>query len=196
MPLNKEKRNITLIVQACLRGNEDAQKALYRLFYSYAMSIALRYCANRSEAEEVLNESFFKALVNLDRYDPTYDFKQWLRSILIRTAIDYQRKYHKIKLDPTPVEEVGFFNAESNMGLDNLLFEDLLEEIQLLPPAYRLVFNLRAIDEYKHHEIAEQLSISVGTVRSNYARARKLLQEQLRTKYPDWSRDQKFGNGS
>ena len=128
-----------------------------------------------------MNESFLKVFSKLDQYDVDYDFKKWFRTILINTSIDYHRKYKKLKIADTEEEFTASF--DDNIGWQNLLYEDLLKEIQSLPPTYRIVFNLYAIDGFKHHEIAKQLNISVGTSRSNYARGRRLLQKQL-IKYP------------
>jgi RNA polymerase sigma-70 factor (ECF subfamily) len=144
------------------------------------MSIALRYTANRAEAEDVLNESFLKAFTKLDQYDEDYAFKHWLRKIIIHTAIDHQRKYHKIKTSPP--DNRLLVGGNDNEGWENLLYEDVLEQVQNLPPAYRLVFNLYALEGYKHHEIAEKLEISVGTSKSNYSKARQLLQKKLKQK--------------
>jgi len=175
--LESTNHNITLIIQACREDNRAAQKRLYQLFFNYGMSIALRYSSAKSEAEEVLNESFFKVFSKLDQYDENYEFKKWFRTILIHTSIDYHRKYKKLKSYAS--EDIEPSEYDQNTGWDKLLYEDILEEIQYLPPSYRLVFNLYAIDGFKHHEIAEQLNISVGTSRSNFARARKLLQKRL-----------------
>lgn len=142
------------------------------------MSICLRYSSNRAEAEEILNEGFLKVFTKLDQYEETYGFKKWLRRILINTSIDYYRKYKKLPVHPTP--EATPLEVDHNEGWSNLLYEDILKYIQMLPPSYRLVFNLYAIDGFMHHEIAEQLNISVGTSKSNYAKARKLLQGYLR----------------
>ena len=173
--------NITLIIQACKAGNRAAQKRLYQLFFGYAMSIALRYSNQKAEAEDIMNDAFYKVFSRIDQYDVEYDFKKWFRSILINTAIDFHRKYKKLKI--TSTEEDMQPESEDNTGWKKLLYEDLLKEIQNLPPVYRIVFNLHAIDGFKHHEIAQQLNISVGTSRSNYARARKMLQNRLRN-YP------------
>ena len=106
------------------------------------------------------------------------EFKKWFRSILVNTSIDYHRKYNKLKTISS--EKLETSEVDHNTAWENLLYGDLLKVIQLLSPGYRVVFNLYAIDGYKHQEIAEQLNISVGTSRSNYAKARKLLQGHFR----------------
>lgn len=175
--MKDNNHNISLIIQACRSGNRAAQKRLYQLFFGYAMSVALRYTNTKSEAEDILNEGFFKAFSKIDQYDDQYEFKKWFRTILVNTSIDYHRKYKKLKSYPS--DEIVPLDSDDNKGWENLLYEDILKEIQHLPPSYRLVFNLYAIDGYKHHEIAEQLNISAGSSRSSFARARKILQERL-----------------
>jgi RNA polymerase sigma-70 factor (ECF subfamily) len=178
--LKDEPSHINLIIEACRQGNRSGQHKLYKLFFAYAMSIALRYTANKAEAEDVLNESFLKAFTKLDQYDEDYAFKYWLRKIIIHTAIDHQRKHNKLNISPN--EMVLPSSSDNNEGWENLLYEDVLEQVQRLPPAYRLVFNLYAVEGYKHHEIAEKLNISVGASKSNYAKARQLLQKKLKQK--------------
>ena len=187
--MENTNHNITLIIQACRGGNRAAQKRLYQLFFSYGMSVALRYSTAKAEAEDILNESFFKVFSRIDQYDENYEFKKWFRRIVVNTSIDYHRKYKKLKIIPSEILETSDF--DNNTGWENLQYEDILKVIQLLSPGYRVVFNLYAIDGYKHQEIAEQLNISVGTSRSNYAKARKLLQEHLEKKI----RVKKISNG-
>lgn len=175
--MEKKNHNISLIIQACKVGNRAAQKRLYQLFFSYGMSVALRYTSTKPEAEEIISESFFKVFSKIDQYDENYEFKSWFRRILVNTSIDYHRKYKK--LQTYSFEELPNTETDKNLGLEAMLYEDILKGIQTLSPAYRLVFNLYALEGYKHHEIAEQLNISVGTSRSNYARARVLLQKYL-----------------
>lgn len=177
--MEDNKRHLQLLLDACRQGNRSGQKKLYRLFYGYVFSIALRYGDNRAEAEEILNESFLNVFTKLDQYDETYEFKKWLRKIVVNAAIDYHRKYKKLDVHPV-AEQVDITDGE-NEGWNKLLYEDVLAHVQQLPPRYRLVFNLYVMEGFKHHEIAEQLNISVGTSKSNYAKARRILQNAINT---------------
>jgi len=170
---------IHLLIQACVENRRAGQKKLYQLYLSYGMSVALRYTSNRIEAEEVLNESFFKVFKKINQYDTKYDFKKWFRKIIINTSIDYYRKFKKIDTQELLLD--FHEEKEQNDGWDNLLYQDILKHIQKLPPSYRLAFNMYVIEGYKHHEIAEKLNISVGTSKSNYAKARYMLQKHLKT---------------
>ncbi len=174
----KGELNLNLILEGCRRGNRNSQRKLYEHFYGYAMNICLRYGKNREEALEILNDGFLKALTNLDKYDPNYPFKGWLRRILVNTAIDYHRKNHKL---PVILE----LNTSTDLLEDDAPLpkispdEDMLPILQELSPEYRLVFNLFVMEDYKHHEIAELLGISVSTSRSNLARAKEKLRAIL-----------------
>jgi RNA polymerase sigma-70 factor (ECF subfamily) len=161
---------LNLLLQGCRRGNRNSQRKLYEHFYGYAMSICLRYSKNREEAAEILNDAFYKALTRLDQFDPAQPFKAWLRRILINSAIDYYRKNYKLPahLELSAAADV----ADAEMPLPQIApGEDLLPVLQQLSPAYRMVFNLFVMEGYKHAEIAEMLSISVGTSQSNLVRA-------------------------
>lgn len=175
--MEQNNHKVQFLIAACRAGKRAGQRKLYELFFSYGMSIALRYSSNRSEAEEILNESFHKVFLHIDRYQETYGFKKWFSTILIHTSIDYYRKYKKLDVFATDI--IVDPSYDHNQGWDKLLYEDILKYIQMLPPSYRIVFNLFAIDGYKHTEIAQQLNISVGSSKSNYAKARKRLQQYL-----------------
>lgn len=169
-----QKYTFKLLLDSCKEGNRKSQKELYRQFYAYAMNVALHYSKNQEEAQEILNDSFYKVFKKLHQYSGKVSFKAWLRRILINTAIDYFRKYHKeihqldvVHLNNGPVH---------NTALDKLSMDDILAAIQHLSPAYRMVINLHLIEGFTHPEIAKKLGISVGTSKSNLAKARKKLQ--------------------
>jgi RNA polymerase sigma factor (sigma-70 family) len=172
------------LLAGCLRQNRRSQELLYRQFYGYAMSICLRYTQTREEAVEVLNDGFLKVFTKLYRYDLGQPFKPWLRRILINTATDYYRQAlpHYYQNDLAAAEHIGTGEADALSGLSH---EYLLTVVQRLSPAYRLVFNLYAIDGYSHDEIASQLGISVGASKSNLARARENLRLMLQKKTTD-----------
>ena len=178
--MDKEKINLRLIIDGCREGNRQSQRKLYEHFFAYGMGIALRYSKNQHEAEEIFNDAFLKVFFNLDKYDPNFPFKSWFRRLLVNTAIDYLRKYQKYNLNYTnelPPEPID--HSDSTPLIDDET--DALPILQNLSPAYRVVFNLYVMEEYKHHEIAEILDISVGTSKSNLARAKaklKLLLQQ------------------
>lgn len=176
--MRKKSINIKLLIEGCLKDNRNSQRKLYEHFYGYAMNIAQCYSKNREEAAEILNDAFLKAFRNMEKYDPAYSFKAWFRKILVNTAIDYYRASrnspHHLAMSELP--ELG----EDNTPMPRLsMEEDALPILQKLTPAYRMVFNLFVLEEYKHHEIAEMLNISVSASRSNLARAKQRLKTLL-----------------
>jgi len=176
--MDSDNLNLQLLIEGCRNKNRHSQGKLYEHFYGYGMSVALRYSENREEALEIVNDSFLKVFNRLDQYDPSYPFKAWFRKIIINSSIDYFRKFHK---HPKFLEIAGIGDLkDTNSALLRFPSEDdMLPVIQKLPPAYRMVFNLYVMEEYKHHEIAEILEISVGTSKSNLARAKVKLRELL-----------------
>lgn len=168
------------LLKGCLNNDRQSQKMFYEHFYAYGMSVCLRYTNNRSEATEVLNEAFLKIFTKMDMYNIQKSLKGWIRRIMINTAIDYYRKNHQHK-----EEDIGYAVQvpAPESTLSNLSYQEIINEIQELTPAYRNVFNLYVIDGYKHEEIAEQLGISVGTSKSNLSRARAILQSSLAKLY-------------
>lgn len=159
--------------EGCIRGDAVSQKKLYYDFYGFAMAICLRYARDRDEANDILNAGFYKALTNLGRYDQFKPFLPWLSRVMTNTAIDhYRSEMRHAGMDD--ISEVDLDGVNPTIE-SKLIYDDLIKLIQALPPAYRTVFNLFAIDGFTHEEIAEQLGISSGTSKSNLFKARKKL---------------------
>ncbi len=165
------------VINGCVKGSRKAQEMLYRHYFSYGMNVALRYGRDRQEAEDILQEGFVNVFRGINTYHPDLPFKTWLRRVLVNAAIDYLRRY-KMKFAALPEIEKEA-TAVSNDGWEQLKYAEVLAAIHKLSPAYRLVFNLYAIEGYRHREIAEKLSITEGTSKSNYAKARQKLQTYL-----------------
>ncbi len=158
--------------EGCISGDAACQKKLYYDFYGFAMSICLRYARDRDEADEILNAGFFKVLTNFIHYDKSKPFLPWLGRIMTNTAIDHYRS----QLRYQGTDEIYGENPVIDSKLN---YDDLIKLVQALPPGYRAVFNLYAIDGYTHDEIAEQLGISAGTSKSNLFKARQKLVAML-----------------
>jgi RNA polymerase sigma-70 factor (ECF subfamily) len=143
--------------------------------------VCLWYAKNREEAEDIMQEGFLKVFKYLHQYNSTGSFEGWVRKIIIRTAIDKvksnQRLYAIINSDDAAaLIEDSYAAAEI---LEKISIKNLIEMIQSLPQAYRLVFNLYAFENLKHKEIAELLGITEGTSKSNLFEARKILQKKI-----------------
>ncbi len=165
------------VLKACKQEDRLAQKELYRQFYRYAMSVTLRYADDEYEAIEIANDAFLKVFLNLNRYDFEKPFKPWFRRILINTAINQVKKKQRFKL--TQLMEADFEIPSAEDILARIGFEELMNMVRSLSLAYRTVFNMYVIDGYTHEEIATTLGISVGTSKSNLARAREKLRQLL-----------------
>lgn len=177
---------IEALIQGCIRGQRDSQKALYKHFYGYAMSICLRYSKNSEEATEVLNDGFMKVFTKIKKYDATKSFKGWIRKIMINTALDNYR--HNLKHYYNQDLETTQQSAAQENILSNMSYQEIVTMVQQLSPAYRAVFNLHVIDGYTHEEIAEILDISVGTSKSNLSKAREKLREMLKKNKNEYAR--------
>ena len=148
------------------------------------MAICDRYTNKHDDTIEILNDGFLKVFKEIHRFKPSYSdvvssFKGWLRKIIVYTAIDHFRKYHKHQL-VTQLDDVVYQIPSLNEdALEKIAYEEIIRAIQLLSPAYRTVFNLFVIDGLSHDEIAAELGISTGTSKSNLFKARLQLQKIL-----------------
>jgi RNA polymerase sigma-70 factor (ECF subfamily) len=167
------------IINGCLNGNRRDQELLYRRHAPKLYAVCLQYSGNDEEARDILQEGFIKIFENLNHYKYEGSFEGWMRRIIVNTALEKYRSRHNLyrvddidnipELDSEP-------DSEDYSGLDA---EDLMEIIRELPPKYRMVFNLFAIEGYSHKEIGEMVNISEGTSKSNLARARIILQRRV-----------------
>lgn len=168
----------TEIIKGCCQRNRKSQKELYKMYYSYGMSITLRYADTRDQAAAVLNDAFMKVFANIKKYDLQRPFKPWLRKIIINTAINHfhSSKKHRQQVDLVDIENK--LKTEEKI-LSGISYREIIAMIQQLSPAYRTVFNLYVIEGFKHREIAEILGISEGTSKSNLSKAKQNLQSLL-----------------
>ncbi|MBW3546108.1 MAG: RNA polymerase sigma factor [Bacteroidetes bacterium] len=165
------------IVEGCLRKELKMQQALYDRFSGRMYVVCLRYASGQLEAEDILQEAFVKVFGKLETYREEASLTQWIKRVVINTALNHQRS--KLYMYPMVDVEQMHSLADQEQTLSNFSYQELLEFIQELPSGCRVIFNLFAIEGYGHKEIAEMLGVSEGTSKSQYARAKKLLQQQL-----------------
>jgi len=164
------------IIKHCKKKDLKAQEELYRLFAGKLFAISLKYSRNYQEAEDNLQEAFITIFKKIHQYENKGSFEGWLKRITINTALQTYRKQNVFRIvDENSIEEA----EEVNLREEEISLDFLLKIIQELPDRYRMVFNLYVLDGYSHKEIAELLNISVGTSKSNLARARKNLKQKL-----------------
>jgi RNA polymerase sigma factor (sigma-70 family) len=171
--------DIKQIIKGCLDGNRRDQELLYRRHSAKLYAVCLQYSGNDEEARDILQEGFIKIFEHLDRYKHEGSFEGWIRRIVVNTALEKFRSRHNLyRVDDIDsiTEPEANPDSEDYAGLDAI---DLLFIIRELPPKYRMVFNLYAIEGYSHKEIGTMLSISEGTSKSNLSRARTILQRRV-----------------
>lgn len=164
-------------MRGCQQGNSGAQRELYDFFKSSMFGICLRYTNNYEDAQDVLQEGFLKVYNKIHQFEFQGSFEGWIKKIMVNTALEKYRSHYKM----IPIDD-NIQDSDKEPQLDITVDVDrqkLLQYIQNLPPKYRAVFNLYAIEGYSHKEIAEMLKISEGTSKSNLSRARSILKEKV-----------------
>lgn len=165
------------LISGCLANDRRAQEQLYRWLSPRLFAVCLRYAADREAAEDILQEGFIKVFQKLASFRGEGSFEGWARRIIVNTAIEQFRKIKPVlslESNHPPIEP-----SLRETGVSQLEAKELSALIQELPVGYRTVFNLYAVEGYNHGEIAQLLGISEGTSKSQYARAKKWLQERL-----------------
>lgn len=176
----QENETMLLLIQGCKRNDRESQRLLHKHYYSYAMSICVRYCRTVEEAKEAVNDGFLKVFLRIDQYRVSTSFTGWLRRIMINTCIDLYRK--EVKHYAVQGSEKAEKMGTTESVLDALSHHELMEMVQQLSPGYRAVFNLYVIDGYTHKEIGSLLGISDGTSKSNLLKAREILKSKIKTR--------------
>jgi RNA polymerase sigma-70 factor (ECF subfamily) len=174
---NTNVQSDSTLIQACIEGDRRAQKAFYERFARSMYVVAMRYSKTTHEADDILQDAFVKIFGNLSSFKGDCPIEYWVKRVVVNTALKYNRR----KLDKAPTEDVKDFHqtTEEEPDMANIGFEQLLAYIRTLAPRYQMIFNMYAIEGYKHKEIAEMLGITEGTSKSQYARAKALLQEMI-----------------
>ena len=180
-----EGHSVIHIVQGCAKADRESQKTFYKMYYGFSMAICMRYCNTKDDAMEVVNDGFMKIYRELYNFKPAYDnyetsLRGWMKSIMVNTAIDHFRKNNKknflVDIKDDHLETID----PQETSINKLSYKEIIDIVQRLSPGYRTVFNLYVIDGYKHEEIAKQLNITVGTSKSNLAKAKMNIQKMLK----------------
>lgn len=167
------------IIDGCLKNDRKMQKALYEKYSPTLYAICLRYAKSQEEAQDVLQEGFIKVFKYIGQFSREHSFEGWLKRIFINTSITHykQNLKHYYQQD---IDEIKETKTESGNYTDvEYTKEELLNVISSISDGYRIVFNMYAIEGYKHKEIAETLGIDVATSKSQYHRAKKVIQQKL-----------------
>jgi RNA polymerase sigma factor (sigma-70 family) len=165
------------LISGCRRGDYHAQQKLFDLYSDRMYGISLRYLKNTMLAEDVVVMAFTKVFERINQFKGEGSFEGWIRRITVNEALTALRKSRTMVLE-TDLDQADR-EPDYDQLSDHLEAEDLLRMIEQLPPGYRIVFNMYAIDGYSHKEIAEHLGISENTSKSQLSRARTYLQKLL-----------------
>ncbi len=164
------------IIRRCSAGEGKAQEILYRRYFSFAMSVAVRYTCDKGEAMEIVNDSYMKVLDKISEFDASRSFASWYGKVVVNTAIDNYRRNIK-HTSHLPLADIGP-TEELEPEIDaELSADDILSLFSQIPENYRITFNMFEMEGYSHDEIGAMLGITASSSRSNLARAKKLLRE-------------------
>jgi RNA polymerase sigma factor (sigma-70 family) len=167
------------IIEGCAKHDRNAQKMLYDRYSRFLLGICMRYAEDKAEAEDILQDSFLKIFFNIKDFTGSGSFAGWLRKITVNTAITHYHKNLKHRYHIDIEEYISVETGTESFEESFFSAEDLYKVLNELPAGYRMVFNLYAVEGYKHREIADMLGIDTNTSKSQYSRARAVLREKL-----------------
>ena len=167
------------LIESCIKGDRAAQKVVYDRLAPRMFPLCIRYVGDRELAEDILQDGFVTLFTHLSDYKGDGSFEGWARKIFVTTALMSLRKKDALKMSED-LELARNLKAENSSQLQNLGYKDLMAMITELPPGFRTVFNMYAIEGYSHKEIGEILGISETTSRTQLSRARVWLQNKIK----------------
>ena len=167
------------LIEGCRNGERRAQKELYETYSRKMMGVCLRYVSDRETARDLLQDGFVKVFTGMDSYSGIGSFEGWMRKIFVNCALEHLRKSDVLR------EATDLDNTAELIHPDSSAISDMsaVELVQELPAGFRTVFNLFAIEGYSHKEISEMMNITESTSRSQFTRAKQLLQRRINELY-------------
>ncbi|MDR2564142.1 MAG: sigma-70 family RNA polymerase sigma factor [Prevotellaceae bacterium] len=171
-----------LLIQGCLRGDLRAQKGLYEKYAPMMMGVCLRYAGDKELARDLMQDGFVRLFTRISTYSGSGIFAAWARKIFVNTALEHLRHDDALRFSDN-IDEVAYLQDSDMSAIEQLSANELMKCMSELPDGFRTIFNMFAIEGYSHAEIAKELNINEGTSRSQYARARLLLQKKVEAMY-------------
>jgi len=170
------------LIEGCKNGDQKAQFQIYKLYYKAMYNTSLRIVNDTMEAEDIMQESFLSAFEKIDTYSGTVSFGAWLKRIVINRSLDALSRRKMIFEDIEAYQGIRDISSEETMYVDDIdsKVEEVKKAIERLPDGYRIILSLYLIEGYDHDEIAEILSISSSTSRSQLSRAKQKLLSELK----------------
>ena len=169
------------ILQGCIKNNPAAQKALYQKYSAKMLVVCYRYAHNREDAEDMLQEGFIKIFYQIHTFENRGALEGWIRRIIVHTCINHLKKNKRFNESVDLIHASSIQVREENIP-SIIQAKEIVECIRLLPLGYRTVLNLYAIEGYSHREISNMLDIEESTSRSQYTRAKAMLEDILTRK--------------
>ena len=179
---------LTDIIKACKKGESSAQCFIYEQFSPKMRALCYRYVREKQDIEDIMHDSFLWIFTKIDQYKGTGSFEGWMRRIFIGTAIKLikaRSKESNCFSDAINIDEINTISINDYIKQNEDIYqvdfteEEVIDILQNLPTGYRVIFNLYVFEKYSHQEIADLLTISVGTSKSQLYKARKWLQQKL-----------------
>ncbi len=171
--LHKDEKEL---IELAVENNRHAQHQIYSKFAPKMLSVCRQYIKDVHQAEDIMITAFMKVFTNMKNFEHKGSFEGWIRRIMVNECISFIRAVKKVKfIEEENYIEESFNNIESQFSVEDIQFL-----IDNLPEGYRMIFNLYAIEGFKHQEIATLLGISEGTSKSQLSNARKVLQDNIK----------------
>jgi len=167
------------IIELSAKHDRKAQQVLYDRYSRLLLGICLRYASDKAEAEDILQDSFLKIFFNIKEYSGSGSFIGWLRKVAVNTAITHYHKNLKYRYHVEIGDYISIETGVKSFEEDFFTSDELYKVLNELPAGYRMVFNLYAVEGYKHKEIAEKLGIDTNTSKSQYSRAKAVIRDKL-----------------
>jgi RNA polymerase sigma-70 factor (ECF subfamily) len=163
------------LISMAVENNRQAQQKIYSQYAPKMLSVCRQYIKDIHHAEDLMITAFMKVFTNLKNFENKGSFEGWIRRIMVNECISHLRVNKKVSfLEDEYYTEDTFNNIESGFNVEDIQFL-----IDCLPAGYKMIFNLYAIEGYKHAEIAQMLGINEGTSKSQLSHARRILQQQI-----------------
>ena len=170
------------IIDGCKQYDRTAQKALFDMCYTKLNNVCQRYSKNTQDAQDLMQDTLIKVYQKIETFKGKSSLTSWICSIAVNTALSNFRKLKKFHLVDIDSVNIADIKDEEDSTMPEPDIENAINALRSLPEGYQMVLNLYAVENYSHQEIAEKLGISVGTSKSQLARARKKLREMVNYK--------------
>jgi RNA polymerase sigma factor (sigma-70 family) len=166
------------LITGCIHNDPASQRELYNLYSPKMLSVCYRFAHSREDAEDMLQEGFIKIFTQIHTFQNKGAFEGWVRRIIVHTCINFLKKYKKFN-ENVDLANASYVHVKEETLPSLMQAKQVVECIRMLPLGYKTVLNLYAIEGYSHREIGDMLDIEESTSRSQYTRAKVMLEQIL-----------------